>query len=581
MSLFSTLSVSFSGLQATSTQLQLTSNNVANAGQEGYTRKEAILTSASLGNIGGGVKVLGFVRAENATLFTTLTKATTSASMRATQDDYLQQVQTLLGTASSDNPVLSDAIVQFTNAWTQFAAQPESLISERQVIQAGINFTDEMHRISGAVEALDRQCYNDVNSTLGELNNYLLQAQDINYKIAQATNTGQSTGDLEDRRDRVVLSISELTGLTVLQRNFGQIALYTSTGYQLLDGASVREFVYDGTDVTSSANPGLSLNTALAGGKIEALVNFRATTTPPSTDPATSVIQKLRSQLDEVADAFTNLVTTATSGEVTFASAYDAATASTDAVAAHRTLTGALRFDALTAGATGNGISITLAAGTNAGTYQITITDGTTTENVDNVNIGAGPYDWTAMMTAVNTLPSTLVSAAVNGAGTLDPAGLTLGVPYTLYGGADEGSPDELDSGFFTGTDRTSIAVNAALLDGTSTVKGASSGAVVDALLDSTRAFSADGLTLTNASYGSLVTSMMSGFQQSANSVSYLSNTAETQKEYLSQKLTNETNVNIDTEMVNLVTLQQTYTASARVMSVVRDLFGVLESLML
>lgn len=101
----------------------------------------------------------------------------------------------------------------------------------------------------------------------------------------------------------------------------------------MVDGGSARTLSYDGTDVSATSNPSLSLNTALAGGSIEALVNFRANASPVSTDGSTNVIQKLRDQLDEVTNSFLTTVTTATSGELTFAQAYNAATTGTDELA--------------------------------------------------------------------------------------------------------------------------------------------------------------------------------------------------------------------------------------------------------
>ncbi len=98
--------------------------------------------------------------------------------------------------------------------------------------------------------------------------------------------------------------------------------------------------------------------------------------------------------------------------------------------------------------------------------------------------------------------------------------------------------------------------------------------------MDATRAFSADGLTLTNVNYTSLLTSSLTAFQQAANNVATLQTTAENTKDYLQQKYSNQTAVNVDTELVNLVTFQNSYAASAHAMSVIQELFGTLERLL-
>ncbi|MFA6279442.1 MAG: flagellar hook-associated protein FlgK [Bdellovibrionales bacterium] len=586
MSLTSALTISLSGIQAASTQLELTSSNISNAATTGYTAKQTTLASATLGSIGGGVKVVGFTRSENNALYTTLTKATSSASLRATQDTYLQQIQDILGTSQSDSPTLTVALSDFINAWKDLAASPESLVAKRQVVQDASTLVDEIQRIASETESLDRQCSNDIGNTISDLNSYLGQIKDLNQKISQATNSRLSSGDLQDQRDQLVLKVAQITGVTVLARDFGQIALYTATGYQLVDGSSARTFSFDGTNVTTTTNTGLSLNAALSGGSLEALVNFRATAVTVSADPATNVIQKMRSQLDSIVSAFTGLTTTATSGAISFATAYNSLP---DVTFAATTLTNALTFTAASSGSLGNNITITLDNDpVNIGNYMATITNGTTTEVYDNLSDGAvpGTHDvWTNLAAAIAGGPSTLVTTAVDGTGNLDPTTLTLpsSPAYQLTGGHSNIVPvqaGELATDFFTGTNRTTFAVNEALLDGTATAKAAAASIVTDALLDATRVFSADGLAVASANYSSLVTSSLTTFQQAASNISTLKTTDENARAYLEEKFSNETGVNVDNELVNLTTLQNSYAASAHAMSVVKDLFTTLEQLL-
>ncbi|MGE0108701.1 MAG: flagellar hook protein FlgE [Bdellovibrionales bacterium] len=107
--------------------------------------------------------------------------------------------------------------------------------------------------------------------------------------------------------------------------------------------------------------------------------------------------------------------------------------AATPIQTATSTLTDALTLTAATAGTAGNDLSYTIEAGSVSG-YQITITDGTTTENYDNIDIGSGPYDWTTMRNAING--GALATAALSNSGDLDPTTLTLPATYDLTGGA-------------------------------------------------------------------------------------------------------------------------------------------------
>jgi len=469
-SLSSILSIASSGLSAVSTQLEVTSSNVTNASVEGYTRKTAVLSSANLGEVGGGVKVTGFTRDSDDALFSSLSKATSDASYRSKQDEYMQNVMDILGTSSSDNPELSTNITSFVNAWTALESEPESSIAQQQVIEAGSTLADTVKSTSSSVESLDRQCATEIRSSLTDLNSYLTQIQDLNTKIGSATATGgTAAADLQDKRDQLVLKVADFTNVNVMERDNGRIALYTTSGYQLLDGNSVASLSYDGADVVSDSSPSVSLNSTLTGGSIQALVDFRDTSSnaADSTVSGVGVVQKMRDQLDLIADAFLSTTTTATSGEDTFASAYNSGTTATG----------------------------------------------------------------------------------------------------------------ELASDFFTGTDRTDFAVNSGLLDSSLSVKTDSISAVVDAMLDSTRVFSTSGLSETGSSYATIVSASLTDFQQAANSISSANDTATSMQSYLNEKYTNETNVTVDDEMVNLVTFQNIYSANARILSAVQDMFTVLENM--
>ena len=98
--------------------------------------------------------------------------------------------------------------------------------------------------------------------------------------------------------------------------------------------------------------------------------------------------------------------------------------------AASATITDDITYTELNTVTRSNGITVTLADGTNAGTKMATITDGTTTETYDNI-AGAGSVFWDNLATAVNSAPSDLVLAT-----TLGGADAPVDTTYTLAGGS-------------------------------------------------------------------------------------------------------------------------------------------------
>ncbi len=465
MSLFSSLSVALSGLQAATTQISLVANNISNATTEGYTTKTAATASVTLGNEGGGVRITGYRRATDTALFNALTDATSDASYRSAQEDYLQQVETILDCTDTSDPALASAMSEFASAWKELSAQPEDSVLQQQVIDAASNLVAQISNASSKIEALDRQITDDINTTITGLNSDLVNIADLNAKISQALMSGQSSSDLEDQRDTLIQEVAAVMNVTVMERANGQIALYTPGGYMLVEGTTARSFTYNGTDVTTTTNTALSLNDVLTGGSLEAMVDFRADGSPAaaSTSGTGEVIRKLRDQLDLIVEAFTTS--------------------------------------------------------------------------------SAGP-------------PETFAYAYANATGTAGEA---------TY--------------IFSGADRFTFEVNAALIDGSETIKTASATAVCETFDVSTRTFSADGLNVSNASYESLVTNILSCFQQAYSNIRSLSETASDQKDFLQESYANKTGVNVDAETVKLTILQNSYAASAHVMAVIQKMFDILEGL--
>jgi flagellar hook-associated protein 1 FlgK len=156
----------------------------------------------------------------------------------------------------------------------------------------------------------------------------------------------------------------------------------------------------------------------------------------------------------------------------------------------------------------------------------------------------------------------------------------TAGVPTTFAAAYNTGAAlnGELATGFFTGTDSSDIAVNAALLNGSSRLKSTSASAVVDALIDNTRDFTADGLTVNNTSYVGFTSSMLGLIGSAASSIQGRFELSDAAEQTYKQRFANAIGVNVDEELVNLTRYQNSYGASARVITVVQDMFRILDS---
>jgi flagellar hook-associated protein 1 FlgK len=464
MSLTSALSIALTGLQASSAELQLSANNIANAQTPGYSEKTAELSPLSLGGIDGGVSISTYQRNTNAILTQSFNAATTTAGYLGTQNSYMSQIQSILNSNSS-NPALSDAIAQFASAWTQLQSSPEDPTQQQQVIQAGETLAQQIGDAGAQIAQLQTQVSSDIQATVTQLNGDLTTVASLNGQIATAIANNQPTGDLEDARDQAINSVASITNVTVLPRSNGQVALYTSSGTPLLD-VTAGSFTYNGTDILNSF--GQPVTNDLSGGSLQAEVQFNATTNPPSSANGVNTIQKLNAQLTALVSAFT---TNSSGPPQSFANAF-------------------------------------------------------------NPNNTTGQSFFTADS---NNSPG---SFAVN--------------------------PDLIDGSYTipTGSSPNIIANTAASFSSNFDFNSTSAGLS----------------NLSSATYAGLGTSILSGFQAAANTISSQSTTATQQQQYYQQSLSNATGVNVDTELVNLTNFQNSYAASAHVISTISQMYNDLLS---
>ena len=150
------------------------------------------------------------------------------------------------------------------------------------------------------------------------------------------------------------------------------------------------------------------------------------------------------------------------------------------------------------------------------------------------------------------------------------------------YDAATSDRTTDLSSGFFT-IDTTgtlspsqSLAVDAGLVAGTSTVKRQSATDVVGQLTATTRSMSAAGVSASNVTYSGLA-SAIAAYQTDSQAAATSDKTRmATTTTTLQTRLTSETGVNLDTEMAQMTVLQNAYAANAKVITTVQAMFDVL-----
>lgn len=298
------LNTSLTGMLAFQRALDLTGHNIANANTPGYSRQVAEFTARIGGGsgstyVGGGTQISTIKRMYDALLVEQLRISATGQARFSALNSLAGRVDSLLADADTG---LNTGLQNFFNTMQDVANDPAEIPTRQALL-------GEADSIAGRFRSLDQrldQLENEVNERLtlavDDINRIASQIADVNDKIAVA-GVGARPNDLLDRRDALVLELSGLVSVSTTIQDDGALNVFIGSGQSLVLGTNVQRFgvrasEFDPTRVSvvyEGASGSTPLDTALSGGTLGGLLEFRSRVLDPS-----------RQSLGQTAVAFVN-----------------------------------------------------------------------------------------------------------------------------------------------------------------------------------------------------------------------------------------------------------------------------------
>ncbi|WP_340107285.1 flagellar hook-associated protein FlgK [Pikeienuella sp. HZG-20] len=261
MTLSLALSNAVSGIRATTLQTELISNNISNALTEGYGRREAALSVAAVGGVGGGVRTDAVVRASAPGVQAAFRISAAGAGDADARAAAMARIADAVG-EPGEVGALATAADRLDSAIAAAADTPESGALLADVVFASNGYAAAINRIAAETMALRTEADSSIASQVRTLNDTLTKVQSLNAEIKGRSIGGGDISALEDQRDRLIRNVSGMIPIKVVPREFGTVALFAKNGAQLLDG-KVFEL---GFEPTALVTPEKSLgNGALSG----------------------------------------------------------------------------------------------------------------------------------------------------------------------------------------------------------------------------------------------------------------------------------------------------------------------------
>lgn len=592
-------------MQVSQLGLATVSQNVVNANTPGYSRQVAQTSASSANGFGTGVQLDTISRISDHFLVARTLTATSDASYAGTKSTYLTSLEDAFSNSSPAGG-LESVVGTFITSLNSLSADPSNSSLRRSAVQqAGIT-VNALNNTSADLKNVAAQADSAINSELDNVNQLLKDISTLNVKITelQSTGNGNNSNDLQDARDQKVAALSQDFGIQVTTNtSTGGMRITTEDGRKLVDENGYVQ-LSRATAPAGGGYAGIVAQNVQQDGSLSAIQmplnvdNFTTGKIKALTDVRDTEVPNLLAQVDQFTQTFMATVNQISSQGTSSPPATSLTSGNTGSVASTTS-------DLLTTPgfASLNGASINISITDNSGNVVTTTAGSPGTPITFAPVTPATTMSLQDMANQINNDPTVGYLAPGVTSGVKASVGTDAsGKPYLKIESADPTKKVVLGNvtgdalgtlgmnNLFTGTDAGSIAVrpdiatNADLFPvarmradgGVSSTDGQNIIALAK-LSDTKLNFgTAGGLGTQNAtavSYLNTVASNLAVKVSSAGDNATFTSNLQTQASDLA---TSVSGVNINEELSNMLIYQNSFQASARIITVVNDLMQTL-----
>jgi len=615
MGLSSALATAMSGLRSTQAALSIISSNVGNAQTPGYIAQNPNQIEVGSGGFGASVETTGVNRALDLFVQGQLRTEIGGGAYADQINNILGQLQSVYGTPGGDG-TLETAFGNFTSALQSLSTNPGNGSAQSVALSAAQSLAQQLNSTTQGIQSLRTNVDHDIGTSATKANTDLNQIAQLNLQIQGLSPTDPQAATLMDQRDNAVSDLAKLVDVRVVTDGSNQASVFTTSGIQLVGSGYASQLIVNTPGALTAgslynSNPAQSgvssLNIRLPSG---ALIDAVGSNAFSSGQIAADI--KLRDQT--LVQAQTQVDQLAATLASSLSDGTTAGTAVTGPPAGFSVGTSNVL--------PGNAINLTYTDSSNA-QHQIQIVNVTDPlalplQNAANANpqrIGINFSPPGGIPTIATQLTSALGSAGLAFSLSGSTLTVTATAPVTVNTASTTTTAQSLASGspqlplftdssaLYTGQITSSgpqmlglagrIAVNPAVLANRSALSVYSTSPATPAgdntrsdflfkqLTSSTFSFSPQtGLGSAAQPFKSTVSDYLQQFvSQQSNSATLAKQLQQGQSVVVStlqQKFDSTSAVNIDSEMSNLIQVQNTYAANAHVMTVVQSMVQTL-----
>lgn len=253
MGLSSALASAMSGLRANQAALSIVSSNVANAQTPGYVVQTPNQIEVTTGDFGSTVTTTGVSRELDTYVQNQLRTETGGSGYADQMANILKQLQNVYGTPGNSG-TLETALNNFTTALQALSTSAGSSSAQTVAVGAAQALAQQLNVTTKGIQSLRSNVEQDLGNSAQAANSALNQIADINTKLQGLSPNDPSAATLMDQRDQAINTLSKLVDVRVTTDGSNQANIYTTTGIQLVGAGLASQFSFSAAGALSATD---------------------------------------------------------------------------------------------------------------------------------------------------------------------------------------------------------------------------------------------------------------------------------------------------------------------------------------
>ena len=300
------MSMAQNALQAAQTEVQVTSENIANVNTPGYARKTANTQELVAGGQSEGVTVTGIQNAANQFLQQASLTANAQSGSATAVSNTLDQAEQYFGDPSTSGSFFSS----LDNVYAAFSAasdDPSSTLDRQSAVSAVSSFLSQAQSVSGSLNQMQTQAGQQISGDVSTINGLLTQISQLNANISQTSLSGGDATGLQDQQSQLLNQLSSLMGVQIQSTSTGGVTVRSSDGIYLAgdQGPATLSFTQSGTGgaLTATSPSGVPQAVSTGGGDIGGLMQLNNVDLPQLSAQLGEYVSQAVDQLNAASNA--------------------------------------------------------------------------------------------------------------------------------------------------------------------------------------------------------------------------------------------------------------------------------------